>query len=84
MTVGQKYQTAARMAPLWMQIENACQNAVSAMPSSRSVIRRCAVEETGINSVKPSTMPRIIVLISVTIVMHMRQGWQLFLCGAHG
>src|SRR5690242_14801938 len=46
------------MAPSWMTIENVFQNgSARSRPSSASVIRRCAVELTGRNSVKPSTTP---------------------------
>src|SRR5438477_3218595 len=46
------------MAPSWMTIENVFQKgSARSRPSSAWLIRRCAVELTGRNSVSPSTMP---------------------------
>ena len=51
---------SARIAPSWMTMVYIFQKPLSrSMPSSDSAMRRCAVEETGRNSVSPSTMPRI-------------------------
>jgi hypothetical protein len=47
-----------RMAPSWITTENVFQKAsASDTPSSASTTRRCAVELTGRNSVRPSTTP---------------------------
>ncbi len=50
---------AARIAPTWMIAVNAVgPGPVICIPMSFSVIVRWPVEETGRNSVSPSTMPR--------------------------
>src|SRR6185437_15881944 len=48
----------ARMAPAWMTTLNSSERS----PSQCSAISRCAVLETGRNSVMPSMMPRYTVL----------------------
>src|SRR5690348_16455517 len=48
----------ARIAPSWMMTLNAA-HLSSSKPSSAVARIRCPVEETGRNSVPPSTMPRI-------------------------
>src|SRR3989344_8344061 len=51
--------TTARMAPLWMAISKVLANSDWATPRSRDARMRCAVEEMGRNSVKPSTTPKM-------------------------
>src|SRR4249919_422999 len=52
----------ARIAPSWMMTLNAAH--FSASKPSNSVARiKCPVEETGKNSVTPSTMPRMMAMI---------------------
>ena len=58
--------TTARIAPSWMTTLNTFQ--VSASKPSSSVARiRWPVEETGMNSVRPSTMPRRMA-VSVSVI----------------
>jgi hypothetical protein len=53
-----KRRQSAMMAPSWMTMVYIFQYASSSgIFISASVMRRCAVELTGKNSVKPSTMP---------------------------
>jgi hypothetical protein len=54
----QKYTGKHRMAPSWMTMEKVFQYGLArSIPSPACTIRRCAVELTGRNSVKPSTTP---------------------------
>jgi len=56
-----KYRKVAAMAPSWMIAVYAVTTLASTgSPSSFSAIVRCPVDETGRNSVSPSTMPRMI------------------------
>ena len=70
--------TTARIAPSWMTTLNTFQ--VSESKPNSSVARiRCPVEETGRNSVSPSTMPsRTAVMVSVMAAGHAgrRRRWQ--------
>src|SRR3954451_23164891 len=53
--------STATIAPTWMTAVNAVTASESmSLPSSFSAIVRCAVDETGRNSVRPSTIPRMI------------------------
>ena len=53
-----KYPTTAKIAPTWITTANIFQYASSAlMPQKCCATRICAVEETGKNSVNPSTTP---------------------------
>src|SRR5687768_814219 len=45
------------MAPSWMTISNVPADSLS-KPSNSAASTRCPVEETGMNSVSPSTIPR--------------------------
>ncbi len=54
-----KYTSTAAIAPTWMTAVNPTTALSSTgMPIRPSVIFRCPVEETGRNSVRPSTIPR--------------------------
>ncbi|MDQ0711244.1 hypothetical protein QFZ55_000696 [Streptomyces luteogriseus] len=54
-----KYTSTAAIAPTWMTAENpTTASSSTGMPISPSTIFRCPVEETGRNSVTPSTAPR--------------------------
>src|SRR5262249_40277322 len=46
------------MAPSWISTTNVLPNWSSSKPKNRSSSRRCPVDDTGKNSVRPSTMPR--------------------------
>jgi hypothetical protein len=56
------------MAPNWMIIVNAFTKGVLSTPSRFCVIIMCPVEDTGRNSVSPSTIAMIIVSKTVMIV----------------
>ena len=51
--------TTASIAPNWMAIVNVFKKSVSDKCKTREAISRCAVEDTGKNSVNPSMMPKI-------------------------
>src|SRR4029077_13245643 len=51
------------MAPNWISTAKVLPKSSSAKPKKRCTSSRCPVEETGTNSVRPSTMPRTIALI---------------------
>src|SRR4051812_39521222 len=55
-----KYTNTAAMAPTWITAVNpTTAGSSTGMPSNPSVILRCPVDETGRNSVRPSTTPRM-------------------------
>src|SRR3989442_8275053 len=62
---------AARIAPTWMTAVNPVTAVSSTFRcSSFSTTVRCPVEETGRNSVSPSTMPRMTAFQSSTSLPH--------------
>ncbi len=67
----QKKMSTAMIAPTWMTAVNAVMDGSSMdRPSILATMVRCPVEETGRNSVRPSTMPR---MIACRIVMRVPQ-----------
>src|SRR5438477_8584790 len=62
----------ARIAPSWIRIAKLFQKLSSPRLKKRSASNRWPVEETGRNSVMPSTMPRITARIASDIMIRVR------------
>ena len=64
-------QVSATIAPSWMKISNVG----SPKPMIRDATIRCPVDDTGMNSVRPSTTPRTVAFRSSIIASDGRQAW---------
>src|SRR5882757_7735684 len=51
------------MAPNWISTAKVLPKSSSAKPKKRCTSSRCPVEDTGMNSVRPSTIPRMMALM---------------------
>ena len=60
--------SSARIAPNWIRTAKLLPKSSSLKPKNRCISKRCPVDETGMNSVNPSTTPRMIALIKSNVM----------------